>query len=66
MVFNIFQITNFDTLTMVLEILKSQGTFQSSFNFLRKFFHENHLIFEAFEIVTKTNGYLILVVFQKT
>jgi hypothetical protein len=28
--FQYFQITNFDTITMVLEIRKNQGTFQSS------------------------------------
>jgi hypothetical protein len=33
---------------------------------LRKFFHENHLFFESFEIITKTNGYLFLIIFQKT
>jgi len=33
LVLNISQITNFDIITMVLEIKKSQGTFQSSVNF---------------------------------
>ncbi len=33
LVFNISQITNFDTITMVLEIKKIRGTFQSSIKF---------------------------------
>jgi hypothetical protein len=40
---------------MVLEILKSQRTFQSFVNFFGQFFHDNCLFFEAFEIVTRTN-----------
>jgi len=64
--FSIFSITNFDTITMVLEIKKSQGTFQSSINFFCQFFHENHLFFKAFEIITRMNVYLIMIIFQKT
>ncbi len=63
--FQYFQITNFDTITMVLEILKSQGTFQSSINFFCQFVHENHLFFKAFEIITRMNVYLIMILFQK-
>jgi hypothetical protein len=33
--------------------------------FFGQLFHENHLLFEAFEIVTITNGYLIFIFFQK-
>jgi hypothetical protein len=65
LVFNIFQITNFDIITMVLEILKSQRTFQSSVSFFGQFFHDNCLFFEAFEIVTRTNVFLILIFFKK-
>jgi hypothetical protein len=36
---------------MVLEILKSQGTFQSFASFFGQFFCDNCLFFEAFEIV---------------
>ncbi len=61
-----FQITNFDTITMVIEIFKSQKSFQSSVIFFCQLFHENHLFFKAFEIVTRVNGYLILIFFQKT
>jgi hypothetical protein len=50
---------------MVLETLKNQRTFQSSISFLGQFFHENHLFFDAFEIVTRTNGFFILIFFPK-
>ncbi len=59
LVFNISQITNFDIITMVLEILKSQGTFQSFASFFGQFFCDNCLFFEAFEIVTKINVFFI-------
>jgi hypothetical protein len=49
---------------MVLKILKNQRTFQRSTSFLGQFFHENHLFFDAFEIVIKTNGFSILIFFQ--
>jgi len=38
LIFNISQITKFDIITMVLEIKKSQGTFQSSINFFWSIF----------------------------
>jgi hypothetical protein len=50
---------------MVLEIKKGQGTFQSFVSFFGQIFHENYLFFEAFEIVTKTNVFLILIFFKK-
>ncbi len=50
---------------MVIEIWKSQGIFQSSVSFFGQFFHDNCLFFEVFEIVTRTNAYLILTSFQK-
>jgi hypothetical protein len=49
---------------MVLENFKNQRTFQSSISFLGQFFHENHLFFYVFEIVTRTNGFSILSFFQ--
>jgi hypothetical protein len=42
LVLDISQITNFDIKTMVLEILKNQGTFQKSQVFFGQLFHENH------------------------
>jgi len=65
LVFNISQITNFDIITMVLEILKSQGTFQSFASFFGQFFCDNCLFFKAFEIVTTINVFLFLIFFQK-
>jgi len=65
LVLNIFQITNFDTLTMVLELNRIKELSKVPLDFLHKFFHENHLFFETFEIVTKTNGYLILIFSKK-
>jgi hypothetical protein len=43
---------------MVIEVSKSQGTFQSSVSFFGQFFHDNCLFFEAFEIGTRTNVFL--------
>jgi len=50
---------------MVIEIKKSQGTFQSFVKKISQFFHENCLFFEAFEIVIKTNAFFILFIFKK-
>ncbi len=65
LVFNIFQITNFVIITMVLEILKSQGTFQSFASFFGQFFCDNCLFLEAFEIVTKINVFFFFLIFKK-
>jgi hypothetical protein len=51
---------------MIFEIKKSQRTFQSLLACFGQNFHENHLFFEAFEIVTRTNGFSILIFFHKT
>jgi hypothetical protein len=50
---------------MVLEISKSQGTFQSFVNFVGQFFHDNCLLSKAFEIIITTNVFFILIFFKK-
>jgi hypothetical protein len=50
---------------MVLEILKSQGTFQSFASFFGQFFCDNCLFLEAFEIVTKINVFFFFLIFKK-
>jgi hypothetical protein len=56
--FNISQITNFDIISMVLEIKKNQRTLQGYVSFFGQFFHDNFLFFEAFEILIRTNVFL--------
>jgi hypothetical protein len=49
---------------MVLEIKKIEKVKELSkvpSVFFGQFIHENHLFFEVFEIVTRYNGYLVLI-----
>jgi hypothetical protein len=48
-----------------LKILKVKELSKVPSVFFGQFFHENHLFFEAFEIVTRTYGYSILIFSQK-